>query len=132
MYTKCGLEKPFQLCSQGLGLKFAIANRQQLQDDLECTLNGRSVGLPRYYVKKLEIDTDIMAEVAKSKEAEKISEIARRLNAEQYLNRADLWYYTKYNGNPLFTDPLSSYLREVKKQQDINYQAKKRFRKGNF
>lgn len=132
VYTKCGLQKPFQLCSQGLGLEFAVANRQQLQDDLGTTLNGKRVGLPRYYVRKLEIDTDIMAEVAKSKEAEKLSQVARRLNAEPYLNRSDMWYYTRYNGNPLFVDPLSSYLREVNRQKDINYQAKKRFRKGSF
>lgn len=131
-YTKLGLQVPFQLCSQGLGLRFALVNRVQLQDNLGTTLNGHPVGLPRYYVKKLDIDTDIMAEYAKSANAEKVSRIARRLGAERYLHTADMYNYYRYDGKPLFNNPLASYLREVELQKNINYSAKKRFRKGNL
>ena len=41
MYESVGLEAPFQLCSQGLGLDFALANSVQLHDNLGCTLNGQ-------------------------------------------------------------------------------------------
>lgn len=53
-----GKVKPFQLCSQGLGLRFAINNSKQLKEQLYCTIRGVKVGLPRYYQKKLEVPTE--------------------------------------------------------------------------
>ena len=129
LYEDYGQEAPFQLCSQGLGLGFAIANRQQLQDDLGTTLNGKRVGLPRYYVRKLEIDTDIMREFAKNSSKEKITKILRRLNKD-----VDTWNVYLYN-RPALTynlDYMQAYRQELQKQCEINYQAKKRFKKGSF
>ena len=131
MYESVGLEAPFQLCSQGLGLDFALANSVQLHDNLGCTLNGQPVGLPRYYIKKLDIDTDIMREVGKSYRAKKVSEICRRLGvAFDPLNweldlRPDLFGY-------FWSTSLRNYVKMSNEQKNETYKARKRAKKGVF
>lgn len=49
---------PFQLQSQGLGLAWAIKNKQNMINNLYITTNGVKTGLPRYYVKKLKNEMD--------------------------------------------------------------------------
>lgn len=44
---------PFQLQSKGLGLEFAKAHKDMILSDRGITRNGRNVGIPRYYRKKL-------------------------------------------------------------------------------
>lgn len=44
-------EPPFQLCSQGLGRSFALANRDVLVLGKGCTMRGTNHGMPRYYKK---------------------------------------------------------------------------------
>nr|WAE43366.1 MAG: replication initiator protein [Microviridae sp.] len=68
VYTNKGLEKPFQLQSKGLGLRFAQENADYLKSNLGCTVNGSQVGIPRYYRKKLDIDVEQFA--IKSKEVQ--------------------------------------------------------------
>jgi len=46
----------FSLQSQGLGLTWAKENHVQLQQQERVTINGVPAGIPRYYVKKLELD----------------------------------------------------------------------------
>ena len=46
---------PFQLQSQGLGLSFAIKHEEQIKHGV--TVNGIPRGVPRYYRKKLSIDS---------------------------------------------------------------------------
>lgn len=130
-YKEIGMEPPFQLVSQGLGLRYAYDNRTQLQDDLGTSLDGQRVGLPRYYVRKLEIDTDIMKEYSKSAKAEKVANLCRRLGDNRGWS-SDVYYYSRYDGKPLFTNPLADYLRKEAVQREINYRSKDRFRKGSF
>lgn len=52
-----GRKAPFILMSKGLGKEFALENASRLKRDLGCTIQGVQCGLPRYYVKKLEIDS---------------------------------------------------------------------------
>lgn len=131
-YEEIGMEAPFQLVSRGLGLQFALDNHVQLQDDLGTTFNGKRVGLPRYYVRKLDIDTDIMREISKSANAEKVARICRRLGTEQYGHRADMYDYQTAKGDYLFNDKFSVYLRQELKQKERNMLSKERFRKGKF
>ena len=55
-------EPPFQLCSQGLGKRYALENAEMLRENLGCTIRGKKVGLPRYYKKLLEIPTEALYE----------------------------------------------------------------------
>lgn len=48
-----GKTLPFQLMSKGLGRRFMEENKEQLKENMELTVHGTQVGLPRYYVKKL-------------------------------------------------------------------------------
>lgn len=61
VYLSQGKEIPFQLVSQGLGLEYALKNADQIIDNLGITIHGAPVGIPRYYVKKLEIPTELRA-----------------------------------------------------------------------
>ncbi|MCL2440323.1 MAG: hypothetical protein FWD14_01150 [Treponema sp.] len=51
-----GRTPPFQLQSQGIGLEWAEKNKKYLQNKLGITVKGVEVGLPRYYVKKLDLN----------------------------------------------------------------------------
>lgn len=51
-------EPPFLLCSKGIGLRWAEENNLQLRANQKITIKGKQVGIPRYYVKKLEMDLE--------------------------------------------------------------------------
>jgi hypothetical protein len=61
---------PFQLQSQGLGLRFALENEEQIRRNLLVTMYGKKAGLPRYYRKKLQIRASEFAEKQKEKQDE--------------------------------------------------------------
>lgn len=44
--------KPFNTCSQGIGLEFALENKQRLLDNGFTYLKGHKIGIPRYFCKK--------------------------------------------------------------------------------
>lgn len=69
-YTSKGLLIPFQICSQGFGLNFALDNADQLRRQLYTTIRGKKVPLPRYYKQKLNIDVDRLKEYHESKQDE--------------------------------------------------------------
>lgn len=75
-------EIPFQLASQGLGRQFALDNRERLERDLGCTVDGNPVGLPRYYRKVLDLDTSQLAAKAQEAQEEIRSVFAQRGVAE--------------------------------------------------
>lgn len=68
-YTDRGLVVPFQLSSQGLGLSFALENREQLEKALCLTRGGVKFPLPQYYKKKLGIEVSDFQSVVMSKQA---------------------------------------------------------------
>lgn len=53
-----GRETPFQLCSTGIGKKYCEDNKDVLKRDLYTSVRGVMCGLPRYYKKKLGIDSN--------------------------------------------------------------------------
>jgi len=57
LYKQKHKEPPFQLASYGFGLRFAVENKQQLAENLYTSIKGVKHKLPRYYIKKLNIDT---------------------------------------------------------------------------
>lgn len=50
---------PFSLSSRGLGLRYALDNKQKIADG-EITFRGYPVSIPRYYLKKLALDSDMV------------------------------------------------------------------------
>jgi hypothetical protein len=48
---------PFSLCSKGIGAEYCLSHERQLERNLHVRLNGRSVSIPRYYIKKLALDS---------------------------------------------------------------------------
>lgn len=69
-YKEKDREATFSLKSQGLGLKYALENSQQLHTNKYTTINGVPVSLPRYYINKLQIDIDEVKENRIFKERE--------------------------------------------------------------
>lgn len=53
-----GIEPPFKVQSQGIGLQFALDNKVRLRRDKHIKRNGKKLPLPRYYRNKLKIDFD--------------------------------------------------------------------------
>jgi hypothetical protein len=73
-------EPPFQTVSNGLGEQWARENEAYLKNNLNCTIQGKSVGLPRYYVKKLNIDLSENFKEKNEKKEKKEKEHLKRKN----------------------------------------------------
>ena len=58
MYTELDREPVFRLMSQGIGRDYCDDNAALITEQGSCRLNGNRVSLPRYYIKRLGIDTD--------------------------------------------------------------------------
>ncbi|GMO63816.1 MAG: hypothetical protein Ta2A_11230 [Treponemataceae bacterium] len=81
---------PFQLQSNGIGLRYCMEFASYIRANLECPrFEGRRVGLPRYYRKKLELPPEPLQEKAKQAEVlynQAIDQIPMRSEyAEYYL-----------------------------------------------
>lgn len=62
MYTQQGIEPVFRLLSQGIGLQYALDNKEQIEDLSYITLKGVKHSIPRYYIRKLGLDVDKIRE----------------------------------------------------------------------
>lgn len=105
-------QPPFLMCSHGLGLSWAEKNNIQLRINQNITIRGKSVGIPRYYVKKLEMD---------------LEKRQNEQNEKTYKKGQDK--LKKYN------DPLGSYQRvkDKNKERDEAYESQKRmYKKGKL
>lgn len=72
VFTSKGRQVPFQLSSQGLGLRFANDHKDRFTKDLHLTVRGIKQGLPRYYQKKLSIDASALAQKSREKLLESV------------------------------------------------------------
>lgn len=63
-YDDAGLEQPFSLMSQKIGLRWAEDNYNSLIRNKGLTMHGAKQSIPRYYVKKLNIPTEWIKENA--------------------------------------------------------------------
>jgi len=78
----------FSLQSQGLGLSWADNNRAYLARHQHLTINGVKHGIPRYYVKKLELD---LSESSKMRSEKRDDEYRERLQAAEQSDTSDLY-----------------------------------------
>ena len=79
-------EPPFCLMSKGLGKQYALDNRDQLIKNKGCTIRGKQAGLPRYYMKVLDIDKDFFVEDAIKREKELEDYHAKREGPTKAIN----------------------------------------------
>lgn len=56
VYQSKGVEPPFKISSQGLGLRFVLENADNLSFNHGFTCHGVRMALPRYYVEKLGLE----------------------------------------------------------------------------
>lgn len=56
IYDDTNREVPFKIQSKGIGLRFVIDNKEQLQNMGYVTVRGVKRSLPRYYIQKAEVD----------------------------------------------------------------------------
>lgn len=85
----CTVEAPFQVQSQGIGERFAKDNEKQIKDNLGITVNGVNTGIPRYYKKKLKIETDELY----SKSVEAMDELIEKLDKKFRGKEKDNYFY---------------------------------------
>nr|QJB19323.1 MAG: replication initiator protein [Microvirus sp.] len=70
MYLEQGLQPVFRLMSQGIGERYACDNHKQIKDLGYITVKGTKQSVPRYYIKKLELDTSTLTQYAVYSESE--------------------------------------------------------------
>lgn len=60
-----GLQQPFRSMSRGLGKDFVEENKEELRKKMSRTFKGVDLGLPKYYLNKLDEDGYLRKELAK-------------------------------------------------------------------
>jgi len=83
-------EPPFQLQSQGLGLAYAERNKERIET-LNLTFNGEKVTVPRYYLKKLGKNQELINE-----HMERSAEKASKYACERKLDVLEVRYRDRY------------------------------------
>lgn len=75
-----GMIPPFSRMSKGIGLNFASEFAEKIKKDLTITIDGREIGMPRYFTKKLELKEPLKVQNLK-KQAKVVgkSEVTRYL-----------------------------------------------------
>jgi len=87
-YTKKNREPVFRLLSMGLGKKYCDANAEQIQQQLFIAVRGVKMSIPRYYVNRLNLDTERIKRLNEIKDCEETEQRTGR-----YVTRDEL--YTK-------------------------------------
>ena len=59
------------MLSQGIGLQYALDNKSQIEELSYITLKGVKHSVPRYYIKKLDLDVEKLREQALFNDCEK-------------------------------------------------------------
>lgn len=79
---------PFQLQSNGIGRKFCEANKQQIKDNLKILVNGKTVGVPRYYKKIIDFDSQALYEESKKNQQKIVDNYKKKgvVNKERVYN----------------------------------------------
>lgn len=70
-----GLTRPFNMCSKGIGRRWAEEHAEEIKK-LELTYRGRKTTIPRYYVKRLDIDKEALkkkGEISDIEETQKLT-----------------------------------------------------------
>lgn len=101
-------EPPFRLLSNGMGERYSKDNRDQIESLKLITVKGKKVSIPRYYIKKLELNTESLKENAHWNDCENVEKLTG-------LNCTELQYCSTQGANN-----VKIYL-EKKQKQKQNY-----------
>ena len=120
-YIKAGREPPFHLVSKGVGRRYAEKWKDEIIENLSIRKNGVELGVPRYYRKVLEIESEVMKVKADEK---------RQETREYYEERGGL----SINGRRLkktaeIDDDMWNSLDQIEQaryQRSLNFKAKMR------
>lgn len=84
--------KPFKWQSRGIGLEFAMKNKDQLSELLGVPENGVVKSVPRYYIEKLGLDKDTLSVMSECKKRD------RKLSDRDYLKNSKKFatYYKRF------------------------------------
>lgn len=122
-YEQRGREPVFRISSLGLGKRFALDESKRITEDLEINYQGRKVSIPRYYIKVLGIDPDLIKDKALDINREKVNKLVGL-----YLDSNELYCYGDLNDNLCYIEKNNS----TKAQADLNLQAKLNLTKRKF
>lgn len=75
-YKNKGRIAPYSAMSQGIGRSWIDKNKDQICENLELTIKGMRVGIPRYYKKRAELDPEKLYELGSE---------ARQKKSERYI-----------------------------------------------
>ena len=114
-YDDKGRQPVFKVCSLGIGKEYMFNHATQLVKMAKCTVKGKMVSLPRYYVDKLGIDKEIFKDIAKQQAAEDYAaSTGLELNPDIAYKIRPASEYTKY----------AKEQAEKSKQKDANLKAR--------
>lgn len=120
-YKKAGLVVPFQRCSRGLGLDYALSHAEELSRQLSVRLfTGREAPLPKYFVDKLGIDKERLKEKAKDGMSKWVSGIFKRAGLKACTDPAHLGYKLFYSKDFSSFDKLSYALQQINEQKSYD------------
>lgn len=74
-YNLKGREPVFSLCSKGIGKQYALDNADQITQMLHITHNGKKLSIPRYYLKKLDINPNLLKQQAIDSDCEQVERL---------------------------------------------------------
>lgn len=120
IYTQNNIEKPFRLLSKGIGKKYADQYKDQIQEDCCIKYQGKEHTIPRYYVKRLDIDL--------TKARQKVEELEKKEHFKKIgslVTKKDV----AINGNNSDNTKLNTMTLKERHQKRLNVTAKIALRK---
>lgn len=98
---------PFQCCSRGLGLDYALEHKNDIENR-NITFRGHKVSIPRYYLKKLGIKSDNISNFAHKVEFLENKGIEfPKTNPHSFVN------FVEYEYDKMSLDALEQYDKEI-------------------
>lgn len=78
VYTQTKREIPFQVCSQGVGLDYAIKDSKRITENCYLSMRGQKLGIPRYFKKKLDFDKNLLEEQSRKRMLEEFERLTAK------------------------------------------------------
>lgn len=83
---------PFSTCSEGLGLEFAMKNKERLMNNGYTYFKGHKIGIPRYFCEKFGVNKSELIQVTPTVESVEKSNKLLFQKFEKDMREAGTWY----------------------------------------
>jgi len=113
-YKEKGREPLFCLMSKGIGREYVQEDAKRLEEDISYTINGAKRQLPRYYVKKLNIQPERLRALADDTERKRVRAITGHDKTEIELYKKHGSQFKEYYDHD----------KKVQHQKSVNAQAR--------